>query len=210
MADFVEERGEKEKVATDVDTEKIESMVDASIYGPVDIDAPVVVQYCGVCTMPVEYCEYGACYDKCKEWIEKNMGADVLAAVLESANIDDEVEEDGKKKKKKKAAAPKNKAIASIDDCRVIIARIQRQKRKYVTSVVGLETVPDLKIKEAAKAFGKKFSSGASVCDTATGGKEVVIQGDVQDELAPLLINKFAVPKEKIFFLEDKTLVPYA
>ena len=41
-----------------------------------------------------------------------------------------------------------------------MIARIQRQKRKYVTAVAGLDTVPDLKIKDAARVFGKKFSSG--------------------------------------------------
>ena len=55
----------------------------------------------------------------------------------------------------------------------MIIARIHRQKRKFVTAVAGLETVPDLKIKDCAKAFGKKFASGAAVSDTAGGGKEV-------------------------------------
>jgi translation initiation factor 1 (eIF-1/SUI1) len=34
------------------------------------------------------------------------------------------------------------------------------EKRKYVTAVAGLDTVPDLKIKDAARVFGKKFSSG--------------------------------------------------
>jgi len=50
-----------------------------------------------------------------------------------------------------------------------------------------------LKIKDAAKAFGKKFSSGASIGDTPTGGKEVVIQGDVLLDLPLLLINEFKV-----------------
>ena len=60
-------------------------------------------------------------------------------------------------------------------EMRVVIAKIQRQKRKFVTAVAGLETVPGLKIKDAAKLFGKKFSSGASVQESASGAKEVHI-----------------------------------
>lgn len=47
-------------------------------------------------------------------------------------------------------------------ETKIVIARIQRQKRKFVTAVAGLDTVPDLKIKDAARVFGKKFSSGIS------------------------------------------------
>lgn len=39
-----------------------------------------------------------------------------------------------KKSKGKKAAAP--------PEIKVIVAKIQRQKRKYVTAIAGLETVP--------------------------------------------------------------------
>ena len=88
------------------------------------------------------------------------------------------------------------------------LLEIQRQKRKFVTAVAGLESVPDLKIKDAATAFGKKFASGAAVSETATGAKEVVIQGDVCYELPALLKNVFKVPQDKMFFLEDKKLVP--
>ena len=59
--------------------------------------------------------------------------------------------------------------------------------------VGGLESVPDLKIKDAAKVFGKKFSSGASINETQTGEKEVVIQGDLSFDLPPLLISEFKV-----------------
>ena len=76
---------------------------------------------------------------------------------------------------------------------RVVIARVQRQKRKYVTVITGLETVAELKIKDFAKACGKKFSSGASVNDLPAGGKEVTIQGDVYFDVPPMLINDFKV-----------------
>jgi density-regulated protein DRP1 len=193
MADFTDETPSGE--------EKIEC---------VDLSSPVVVTYCGVCTMPIEYCEYSSSYEKCKEWIQSNEGDDVLAKTLADATLDDEkVGEDGEKKKKKKGAAPKTKKTLDINDCKIVIARIQRQKRKYVTAIAGLESVPDLKIKDAAKVFGKKFSSGSSVSDTASGGKEVVIQGDVMFQLPELLTGKnFKIPGKCIYFLEDGTLTP--
>ena len=94
------------------------------------------------------------------------------------------------KRKKKGAAAPKKPVQM---DTRVVITRVQRQKRKFVTVVAGLETVPDLKIKDAAKAFGRKFSSGSSVNDGNGGSKEVVIQGDVINDLPQMLIHDFKV-----------------
>jgi density-regulated protein DRP1 len=78
-------------------------------------------------------------------------------------------------------------------DTKVVISRIQRQKKKYVTVIAGLETVPDLKLKDATKVFGKKFSSGASISETQTGAKEVVIQGDVSFDVPAVLVSEFKV-----------------
>lgn len=33
---------------------------------------PVVVQYCQVCGLPAEYCEFGSEFDKCKPWLIQN------------------------------------------------------------------------------------------------------------------------------------------
>lgn len=42
--------------------------------GPRDgVTYPIKVQYCGNCSMPIEYCEYYPEYDKCKQWLEKNL-----------------------------------------------------------------------------------------------------------------------------------------
>lgn len=95
-------------------------------------------------------------------------------------------------------------------DTKVFISRVQRQKRKYVTVIGGLDSVPDLKIKDATKVFGKKFSSGASVNEGPTGQKEVVIQGDVAFDLPALLMSEFKVPASSIFFVEDGSLRAYA
>ena len=64
------------------------------------------------------------------------------------------------KKKKKRGGGAGPKKAKEVVETKIVIARIQRQKRKYVTAVAGLDTVPDLKIKDAARVFGKKFSSG--------------------------------------------------
>lgn len=37
------------------------------------VNYPIKVQYCGNCSMPIEYCEYYPEYDKCKQWLEKNL-----------------------------------------------------------------------------------------------------------------------------------------
>lgn len=95
-------------------------------------------------------------------------------------------------------------------DTRIVISRVQRQKRKYITAVVGLDTVPDLKLKDATKVFGKKFSSGASINEGQGGQKEVVIQGDVSLEIPQVLISEFKVSPSAIFYLEDNALRPYA
>jgi hypothetical protein len=31
---------------------------------------PVAVTYCGVCSLPTEYCEFGSRVSKCKAWLE--------------------------------------------------------------------------------------------------------------------------------------------
>jgi density-regulated protein DRP1 len=118
------------------------------------------------------------------------------------------------KKKKPKgggAAAPKK---AAVMDTKVIISRIQRQKKKYVTVIAGLETVPDLKLKDATKVFGKKFSSGASINETQTGAKEVVIQGDVSFDVPAVLVSEFKVGSScfhsfLFLFIVSRLLISY-
>lgn len=103
-------------------------------------------------------------------------------------------------KKKKKRGGPKLKKVIELET-KVILTKVQRQKRKYVTVVAGLESVPNLKIKDATKLFGKRFSSGASINEGQNGVKEVVIQGDVLLELPSLLISQFNVSFSFLYFM---------
>lgn len=50
------------------------------------------------------------------------------------------------------------------------IKRVERNKRKFVTAVSGLEAF-GLENKKVAKDLGKKFATGASVTKVASGGE---------------------------------------
>jgi density-regulated protein DRP1 len=219
----------------DTSMEKAEDVPTSSL---IDASKPTVVLYCGICTMPVEYCEFGATADQCRGWLLENypdevakvthevgklaVSGDSAATAVEGVSVEllifDEFviiflsQEEGEEKKKKSkggGAAPLRKSSAV--ETKIVILREQRQKRKYNTIVRGLETIPDVKIKDIAKLFGRKFSSGASVQETPPHGKEVSIQGDVFFDIPNVLISEYKIPPQSIFFLEDdKSLRPYA
>jgi len=58
-------------------------------------------------------------------------------------------------------------------------------------------TFPDIDLKVAAKFFGTKFACGSSV----TGDDEIVIQGDVKDDLFDVIPEKWAEIDEDV--IED-------
>lgn len=62
------------------------------------------------------------------------------------------------------------------------VSRSQRSKRKCVTVVVGLKTF-EIDLKKASKTFAQHFSCGSSV----TGEDEVVIQGDIVEEVVDFI-----------------------
>ncbi|CAH3020355.1 unnamed protein product [Porites evermanni] len=153
------------------------------------IEYPLIVQYCGVCSLPLEYCEYTAEYEKCKEWLKSNIpdAYEVLInqAAEQLAEVD--VSEGAAKKKQTRGGkgvvrAPKKKNVTK----KVVLSRAQRNKKKYVTVVTGLGTF-DIDCKKAAKAFAQKYSCGSSV----TGPDEIVIQGDVLDDLLDFIPEKW-------------------
>lgn len=108
-------------------------------------------------------------------------------------------------KKAAKAAAAEEKHASALASSRVQIKRVERNKRKYVTAVSGLELF-GLDLKKVAKDFGKKFATGSSVTKTASGGEEIVVQGDVSDEIEEFLLEKYegVIPEDNIELVEDK------
>ncbi|KXT18999.1 hypothetical protein AC579_8779 [Pseudocercospora musae] len=178
------------------------------------IKPPRTVTYCGVCTLPPEYCEYGGTTKKCEEWLQKNhpnlhsklYSEEALSANLSTLSVDAQkrAEKDAQKKAAKAEAAEARDAEKRATS-KIYIKRVERNKRKYVTEVSGLEQF-GLDLKKTAKEFGKKFATGSSVTKTAAGGEEITVQGDVSDDVFDWLVEHYEdkIPEENIELIEDK------
>ena len=136
--------------------------------------------------LPPEYCEYYPDYDKTRPWIAEHC-PHLLKGEDEAGDVG--------KKGKRGGGVIKKKTI-SADKQKVIISKEVRNKKKAVTSVEGLETF-SVKLKDAAKVFGKKFAASSSVKEKDSGGQEIVIQGDVIWDL-PALLEVF--PDARLIF----------
>ncbi|KAI0478684.1 translation machinery-associated protein 22 [Xylariaceae sp. FL0804] len=171
------------------------------------------VVYCGVCSLPPEYCEYGGTVKKCQEWLQKEQPAlfdkiwspEALEAATASLSI--EAQKRAAKDAQKKAAQAEKaeqKQADRIASSVVTIKRVERNKRKFVTAVSGLEAF-GLDLKKVAKEFGKKFATGSSVTKVPSGGEEIVVQGDVSDEIEEFLLEKYkSIPEDNIELVDDK------
>ncbi|KAI0254871.1 translation initiation factor SUI1 [Lactifluus subvellereus] len=159
---------------------------------------PVQMFYCGVCTFPPEYCEFGNSISKCKEWLqaqspdlyEKYYSNEALKAKLGtiSQEAQSKLEEDTAKKEAKaeaKADAARKKKLVRPRS-QIVIKRIERNKRKFVTSIRGLEAF-GVDLKKAAKLFAQRFATGGSVTKNAAGIDEIVVQGDVSQEIYDMI-----------------------
>ena len=104
-------------------------------------------------------------------------------------------------KKKRRGAAAKSTAKV---DTRIIVQKISRNRKKAVTHVVGMDTVPNMNLKDASKAFSKRFAGSSSVKD-----KEIILQGDHLEEVADMIVKKFGVKAECVFLDLDGEFVPF-
>lgn len=136
---------------------------------------------------------------------KSSRNTDALEASIASLSVEarKRAEKDAHKKALKAEAADA-KAAATIASSKVIIKRVERNKRKYVTAVSGLEAF-GLENKKMAKELGKKFATGASVTKVPSGGEEIVVQGDVSDEIEEWLLEKYKdIPEDNIELIESK------
>ncbi|KAI9593523.1 translation initiation factor SUI1 [Syncephalis fuscata] len=148
------------------------------------------VVYCEVCTLPPEYCEFGSTLTKCQQWLKDHDEA-WFEQLYGDAQVND-ADAGGKAEKKpawggmgisKKSKPPAN---------RVIIKRIERNRRKHVTSIFGLHLF-DVDLKKAAKMFANRFACGSSVTKNNQGKDEIVVQGDVTDDVRELILSTWPV-----------------
>ncbi|KAG2420554.1 hypothetical protein HFD88_000166 [Aspergillus terreus] len=180
---------------------------------PVESRARHVV-YCGVCTLPPEYCEFGGTAKKCQEWLEshhpdlfqKLYSDESLSSNLSSlsVSVQERAARDAAKKEAKAAAVEARNAERKASS-KVQIKRVERNKRKHVSVVTGLE-IYGLENKKVAKELGKKFATGSSVTKSASGTEEITVQGDVSEDIKEWLLEVYGgeIPEANIELIEDK------
>lgn len=135
------------------------------------------------------------------------MFADSLAKATEGLSLEaqEKVEREIQKlqaKEANKAEKELKKKLAS----KVVVKRVERSKRKHVIAVSGVE-VFGIDPKKLAKTFASKFATGASVTKNAEGKDELVIQGDVGDEVEEYvtsLLEEKGLDGIKVERTEDK------
>jgi len=111
----------------------------------------------------------------------------------------------GGKKKRRGVGAKK----AAKVDTRIVIQKITRNRRKATTVVIGMDTVPGIKLKDVSKAFSKRFAGSSSVKDNVQGGKEVIVQGDHMDAVAQMIVKQFGVSGDSVYLDIDGEYVPF-
>ncbi|KAJ5880530.1 Translation machinery-associated protein 22 [Penicillium subrubescens] len=188
-------------------------MAEVADSGPVEPQARHIV-YCGVCTLPPEYCEFGGTAKKCEEWLKDHhddlwsqlYADDALNANLSTLSVSAQ-ERAAKDAAKKEAKAAQNEARDAERKAasKIQIKRVERNKRKYVTVIIGLE-IFGLENKKLAKELGKKFATGSSVTRSPAGTEEITVQGDVSEDVKEWLLEIYGskVPESNIELIEDK------
>jgi density-regulated protein DRP1 len=130
---------------------------------------------------------------------------EAITTTLSTLSLDAQkrAERDSLKKQAKAEAAEAREQEKKMSS-KVLIKRVERSKRKYVTAISGLEA-HGLELKKAAKELGKKFATGSSVTKVPSGGEEIVVQGDLSDEIYDWITGTYGdIPEDNIDCIEDK------
>lgn len=157
-----------------------------------------------MCSYPPEFCEFGISLAKCQQWLQSNHSeiyaklypnspsetttsdngdpVSTIAAATSSLSIDqnNKIQQDLAKKQHREEIK-QQKELAKKLSSKITIKRIERNKRKHIISISGLE-VFNIDSKKLAKTFASKFATGASVTKNAEKMDEILVQGDVSDE----------------------------
>ncbi|KAK9461530.1 translation initiation factor SUI1 [Lipomyces oligophaga] len=179
----------------------------------------VEVLYCGICTFPPEYCEFGGSLAKCKDWLKSTheslyetlYSEDAQLSKIATTSLSLEAQEKVEReiaKKQAKDAAKSEKELKKKLASKVTVKRVERSKRKSVIAISGLEVFSGIaEPKKLAKTFASKFATGASVTKNAEGKDEIVIQGDVGDDVEAYLhtlLEESGLDGVKVERTEDK------
>lgn len=146
---------------------------------------PLKVDYCPVCTMPFEYCPFSCTLIECKTHLESSNPELFSLIYSEIANGD--------------PISVKQKTVKkTVVNTKVVVTRTSRNKRKAVITVSGLDAY-GVDLKKAAKLFAGKFATGSSVVKNPQGTEDIVVQGDVQEEIYDMIVATWLeVPEDNI------------
>ncbi|KAF8560550.1 hypothetical protein P879_09452 [Paragonimus westermani] len=144
---------------------------------------PLTVKYCGECSMPVEYCEFSPTPEKCLAWLEKNLPGEFDQLRTGEDGIASGPDAPAKGRQVRGGKGTSRRTVKQ----KINVFKTSRGKKKFTTSVIGLSTF-GVDLKAASKVFGQKFATGSSVTGN---GDEIVIQGDVKDEIIDILTEKW-------------------
>lgn len=181
------------------------------------MEAKTVI-YCGVCTLPPEYCEFGLSFNRCKQWLKENYedmfntlySDEALANATSTLSLEKEnkISQDLLKKQQREEARVERELQKKLSS-KVTIKRIERNKRKHIISISGLE-VFDIELKKLSKQLSSRFATGCSIVKNAEGHEDILVQGDLSDE-AKEFIEKLLVEKGlnevKVEQIDDKKIM---
>jgi density-regulated protein DRP1 len=188
------------------------------------------VPYCEVSGLPFEYCEFSPLIAKCRESFEKNYTKyfpdveeteEALAELMTKLGMIGEKDAASKKAQSAKKGGgggggeggggggggkKKKDEVAQV-----VIELNNRNKKKHITVVKGLEGFPSVDPAAAAKLFGKRFACGSALKKGQNGQSDCIeIQGSCRDELPGFMVDKLKLSLEDIVLLIDNKKIKAA
>lgn len=169
--------------------------------GPVKLH-PVEVLYCPNCTFPAEMCEFSGMYEKCQPWLREH--AAELAEAVERGRKRRVLTEKGRLEARIEGRGGK-KALE-----RIIVLETMKVRTSINTFVTGMDLF-GFNLKDLSREWRKRFSCGAGVRDPEVGKEQcaIQIQGNVEETLANMLVDKYKIPKGSIYKYVGKKKAPY-
>lgn len=165
------------------------------------INAPA---YCNICTVPYEYCQWSGTWEACKNELKidhpdlfSRLYPDTIS--LAALTIVDGVEV---VKDTTDVIAVEEVKVTKKKNKPVILKKVSRSKRKCSILIQGLDAygtssfnhsiiMIGVDLKKTSKIFSNKFACGSAVSKVDGGGEEIVVQGDVQDEIFEFILENF-------------------
>jgi density-regulated protein DRP1 len=160
-----------------------------------DLKYPLVVDYCGECGLPVELCEFSPDPQRCRQWLEQHLPQRLERLTTGDADRAEGGEPEKRSQKRGGKGMPRAPKSEPPPAPPVEISRKERAARKFVTTVSGLQA-NGVDLKAAAKLFGSRFACG---CTARPDADEILIQGDVADDLPAIISSKYPqIPTDHI------------